>query len=255
MSGPVLAVDNISKRFGGLLALDSISFVVNRGEIVGLVGPNGAGKTTLFDVISGSCQPTEGDIRLEGISVVGKQPNQIVRRGLARTFQATSLFGDETVLENVLRGAFSRSRTGFIDFLLQRPDHRAHEESVRSRAIDVLRLVGLDTHADSIARNLSYGHQKRLGVATALASEPTLLILDEPAAGLNPVEANEVADVLRRVHASRKISILLVEHNMRMVMSLCGRVVVLNYGKKIADGTPDEIRQNEIVLKAYLGTQ
>ena len=255
MAEPLLVIDRVSKRFGGLLALDTISFVVEEDEIVGLVGPNGAGKTTLFNVISGASPPSEGDIRLAGSSVVGLQPNEIVNRGLARTFQNTSLFANETVLENVFRGAFSRARFGLTDFFVRGASYRRREHEIGSHAFEILRLVGLEAHAATIAHNLSYGNQKRLGVAIALASEPSLLILDEPAAGLNPVEAEQIADVLRRVQADRKLSIVLVEHNMRMVMGLCQRIVVLNYGKKIADASPAEVRKDEHVLNAYLGTE
>jgi len=245
----LLQVNGLKRVFGGLVAVRDVSFEVQQGELLGLIGPNGAGKTTVFNVISGVLRPSAGSVRFASEDISGLPANRIVRRGLSRTFQAATLYPDATVIDNAVRGTYARSSVGLVNSLFP-ARWRAEAED---KAFKVLDVLGLSRRAGVKARELAYGEQRRLGVAIALAGEPKLLMLDEPVAGLNPEEAAELARVLRRVKAERDITMILVEHHMRTVMDLCSRIVVLDHGTMIAEGTPAQIVANPAVIEAYLG--
>ncbi|HVY88880.1 MAG TPA: ABC transporter ATP-binding protein [Hyphomonadaceae bacterium] len=245
----LLQVNNVRCVFDGLVAVRDVAFQVNEGDFLGLIGPNGAGKTTLFNVISGVLRPSAGSVSFAGQDISRLPANRIVRRGLARTFQAATLYPDATVIENAVRGTFASSRIGLWNGMLAARWRAEAEE----KALRVLELFGLAHRVGLKARELAYGEQRRLGVAIALASEPKLLMLDEPVAGLNPEEAAELARVLKKVKAERGITMVLVEHHMRTVMGLCNRIVVLDHGTLIAEGTPAEVVSHPDVIEAYLG--
>jgi branched-chain amino acid transport system ATP-binding protein len=248
----VLEVDSLTLKFGGLTALDDVSFHIDEGEILGLIGPNGAGKTTCFNAVTGVYRPTSGDIRFQGDSLAGMKRHAITRRGVARTFQNIRLFKAMTALENVLVGADAQHSTGVINALFRLPRHRAEEQQGHDRAMELLRFMGLQKQADELAANLSYGDQRRLEIARAMATEPKLLCLDEPAAGFNPAEKSRLMELIRKVR-DQGYTVLLIEHDMRLVMGVTDRIVVLEFGKKIAEGVPAEIRDNPAVIAAYLG--
>jgi branched-chain amino acid transport system ATP-binding protein len=248
----VLEVDHLTLRFGGLTALDEVSFHIDEGEILGLIGPNGAGKTTCFNAVTGVYRPTSGDIRFRGDSITGMKRFQITQLGVARTFQNIRLFRTMTALENVLVGTDAQHKSGLVSALFRLPRHRAEEHQGHERAMELLRFMGIHRHADELAANLSYGDQRRLEIARAMATEPKLICLDEPAAGFNPAEKVELMELIRKVR-DLGYTVLLIEHDMRLVMGVTDRIVVLEFGRKIAEGTPDEVRDNPAVIAAYLG--
>lgn len=257
-ASPALDVQKLTMDFGGLRALNGASLQVKDGDIVALIGPNGAGKTTFFNCITGLYRPTGGAIfisppggKRERIS--GLKVHDVTKRGLARTFQNIRLFSNMTVLENVMLGRHCRSSAGILGAVLRGPKTRREEKDIARRSYAILEKMGLADAANLPAKNLPYGAQRRLEIARALATEPFLLLLDEPAAGMNPQETRELERLIRRIRDEEHISILLIEHDMKLVMSLCDRVTVLDYGQKIAEGTPREIRENPVVIKAYLG--
>ena len=249
---PQLEVRDLSKYFGGLAAVDGLSFSVAQGSIVGLIGPNGAGKTTAFNLITGQLPPTGGDVRFNGRTITGLPPYEIARMRLVRTFQSTVLYADSSVLENVLRGCAVRQRAGFWSGLVGSRAAAEDEAETRARALEVLSFVELDAAASELARNLPYGHQRALGIAIGLATRPEVMLLDEPVAGMNPEETARTARLIRRVNEAGT-TIVVVEHDMSFVMGLCQTIVVMNYGRKIAEGRPDEIRNDPAVVAAYLG--
>lgn len=249
----MLKVDSLTRTFGGLTALRDLSFEVHPGQIVGLIGPNGAGKTTAFNVISGTMPPTSGTVHFKGRDISGGPPSSVVRLGLARTFQSTSIYPKATVAQNVYRGALSRLRTPMVAQLIGTASHRGKLRAIEEEMERVIELMGLGRHRDTIAGTLPYGLQKRLGVAIGLATQPEMLLLDEPAAGLNPEESAEFGRLLRALRDQRKLTLLLVEHHMALVMGVCDNIVVLVQGQKIAEGSASEVRDNPAVIEAYLG--
>lgn len=250
----LLAMENVTVRFGGLVAVSGLSLTVDPGEVVGLIGPNGAGKTTAFNTITGLVPVTDGRVTFEGRVLSGLKPHQRTQLGLARTFQNIRLFGDQPALTNVLVGSHSRLSSGLASSLLRTPAQQREEKAAAARALALLEFVGLDDIADVDAGSLPYGRQRRLEIARALATEPKLLLLDEPAAGMNESESQ---DLLRLVGKIREqgIAVLLIEHDMHVVMSVCDKLAVLNFGKRIALGTPEEVRENPDVIVAYLGQE
>jgi branched-chain amino acid transport system ATP-binding protein len=251
---PLLRLTGVRKTFGGLVAVNALSFEVEAGAIVAMIGPNGAGKSTVFNVITGVYEPTSGAIDLAGRALRGLRTHTIASLGIARTFQNIRLFAFMSALDNVMTGRHSRMRASLFDSLLHTPGQRGEERRVRERARELLRFCGLEAQAADYARNLSYGHQRRLEIARALASEPKLLLLDEPAAGMNPREKSDLIDLMRRIRALG-VTIFLIEHDMHLVMNVSERVTVLDHGEKIAEGSPEAVRNDERVIEAYLGRE
>ncbi|WP_431267143.1 ABC transporter ATP-binding protein [Dankookia sp. P2] len=253
MTGPLLTVENLAVHIGGLVAIADASFAVPEGQVISLIGPNGAGKTTAFNVITGYMRPTAGRIRFDGQDITGLAPDRIAQRGLVRSFQRTSVFAGCTVLENALMALHRRGEAGLLDTLLRTPRQRREEARLREEARAMLEVTGLAARADTPAEVLAYGEQRRLGIALAAIAAPRLLLLDEPAAGLNPSETADCMALILRLR-DRGMTVLLVEHDMPMVMRISDRIVVLNQGRIIASGAPAEIRANPEVIRAYLGS-
>jgi branched-chain amino acid transport system ATP-binding protein len=256
----VLAVKKLSKDFGGLRALDQVDLDVGEGEIVALIGPNGAGKTTFFNCVTGLYRPTEGVVEIappkgKGERLKNLKPNQVTEKGLARTFQNIRLFSNMTVLENVMIGRHCRMSAGIAGAVLRNRSTVQEEKKVVDDSYRILKKIGLEGYVNEFASNLPYGAQRRLEIARALATEPFVLLLDEPAAGMNPQETKELDDLIVRLRDEESLSILLIEHDMKLVMSLSERIFVMDYGQKIAQGTPEEIKSNPDVIKAYLGEE
>jgi branched-chain amino acid transport system ATP-binding protein len=243
----------LTKYFGGLAAVDRLDFDVQEGELVGLIGPNGAGKTTVFNLITGFLRPTGGKIIFNEKDVTNRKPHSVAASGIVRTFQATNLFGNFTVFESIVAACYLKSTVGFWGAFLHTPGSRRDRVRIEERALDIMRFVGLESMRDQRARNLAYGHKRVLGMALSLAADPQLLLLDEPLSGMNAGEVDSAIALIRRIF-ERGTAILLIEHNMRAAMSLCQRIVVLQMGRKISVGSPDEVRADKRVIQAYLGT-
>src|SRR5215210_6380519 len=253
---PILEAIGMSKRFGGLVAVNDVSFVVPKAGIVTIIGPNGAGKTTFFNMLTGLYKPTTGRVVFEGKDLTGKRPDVITDAGMARTFQNIKLFNTMTVVENVQVGMHARLRSRITGMILRTPFVRREERESRDRAREILRYIGLAERLDDeLAANLSYGDQRRLELGRALASDPRLLLLDEPTAGMNPQESAQLTELMERLRTEQALSVLLIEHDMKVVMNVSDHITVLDYGEQIAAGSPQEVRANPRVIEAYLGSQ
>ena len=251
----LLKVDNVSMVFGGLRAVSNLSMHIDEGELIGLIGPNGAGKTTAFNMITGVYTPTEGKVYFNGQQSSGKKSYQVTQMGMARTFQNIRLFSELSVIDNVKIAYNMHVTYNLADAIVRDGKYLSEEEFITQKALDLLKIFHLEEEAHEVAKNLPYGKQRRLEIARALATEPKLLLLDEPAAGMNPQETKELMEMIRWIRKKFNLSILLIEHDMGLVMGVCERIYVLEYGMKIAEGTPEEIKQNARVIEAYLGEE
>jgi len=249
---PLLQADNVTMRFGGLTAVSRVSMTVNEGEILGLIGPNGAGKTTFFNCLTGLYKPTEGQVRLSGVELPPK-PRAVVKAGMARTFQNIRLFANMTALENVMVGRYCRTSSGAITSILHGPKFRREEAQTRARAQELLDFVGLGESTDHLARNMPYGNQRRLEIARALATDPKLVLLDEPTAGMNPLETRQASELIFKIRDSG-LAVVVIEHDMRFIFSLCDRVLCLVRGETLIVGTPEEVQSDPRVIEAYIGS-
>ena len=251
----LLKVDNVSMIFGGLRAVSNLSMYINKGELIGLIGPNGAGKTTAFNMITGVYTPSEGDVYFNGVKSSGKKSYQVTQLGMARTFQNIRLFSELSVIDNVKIAYNMHVTYNLVDAIIRDKKYISEEEFITKKAMELLEIFHLEGEANEVAKNLPYGKQRRLEIARALATEPKLLLLDEPAAGMNPQETHELMEMIRWIRDKFDLTILLIEHDMSLVMGVCERIYVLEYGMKIAEGTPEEIKHNSRVIEAYLGEE
>jgi len=253
MSKSILKIENITMQFGGVTAIKDLSFEVNKGEIYGLIGPNGAGKTTIFNIITGNLRPTNGFVIFEDKDITATKPNKVVYLGIARTFQNIRLFKSMTVLENILIGFDAQANYNYFEAILRLPRFFKKEKEIREKAYELLEIFGITEFADTNATALSYGNQRKVEIARALATKPKLLLLDEPAAGMNPNETTELSNIIHKIKRDFDLTILLIEHDMKFVNAMCDQVTVLDYGAKIFEGKPADAIVNEKVISAYLG--